>query len=113
MMGACPKREAARLWTLLRISVRMAAQSLGSSKTHSSDSRYISPVPEASIESETVLEGAGTFRASAFPIFRSMVPTGFSALIRSLMLLGPGELVRFARGTGAGDGMLSPAGLDV
>ena len=42
-----------------------------------------------------------------------MVPVGFSALIRSLMLLGPGELVRFARGTGAGDGMLGPAGLDV
>jgi hypothetical protein len=110
MIGPFPRREVARLWTLLRISVKMAAQSLGSSKTHSSDSRYNSPAPEGGIENETVLEGAGTFRASACLIFRSVMLVAFKALMRSLIVLGAGEPVRLA---GCTDELLGPAGLEV
>lgn len=112
MRGSRRRREAARLWTLPRISVRMAVQSLGSSNTHSSDSRYMSPAPEAGIGSETVLEGAGTFRASACPILRSMAPVAvaFKDFMRSLIVVGGGEAVRLV---GCADVMLGPAGLDV
>ena len=94
-MGASPRREVARLWTFLRISVRIVAQLLGSSIAHSSDSGNISLAPEVgtSGENDPGMERAGAFRTLACPTFRAMLLATFEVLTRSLIFMG--EAFRF------------------
>jgi hypothetical protein len=68
----------------------MTTQSLGSSIAHSSDSRYTSAAPEASIENESVLGGGGAFRAY---VWRSVMSISFQVPVRSSILFG--DLVCF------------------
>ena len=105
-MGASPRREVARFWTLLRISVRMVPQLLGSSIAHSSDSGNISLVPEVGTGNDPGMERAGVFRTLACPMFRSMILAIFEVLMRSPIFMD--EPVRFV---GCPDEVLGIGGL--
>ena len=93
-MGAFARREVARCRTLLRISVKMVAQLLGSSIAHSSDSGNISfaLAPEVGIGNDPGMGRAGAFRTLACPMFRSIILATFEVSMRSVNFMG--ELAR-------------------